>query len=103
MEQYPKLDIDWLEIFEDLRELLFKEDRIDEVLAFVEWFSQIFPKKYGKKYEFIERDLLDYYIFNNDWENVRKRIAIIEKNPVLKKDETTLALVAAARNTKSAA
>jgi len=81
MQNYPDLEIEWLEIFEELSEPLFAQDQIGEVLSFVDWYSNKFPEDYGNRYEFIERDLCDYFIFKKDWENVKKRVSIIEQNP----------------------
>ena len=93
MQNYPDLDIEWLEIFEDFRESLFKEEKIDEVLLFVDWYSNKFQEDYSNRYEFIEGDLCDYYIFKKDWENVKKRIPIIEQNPASGIDTLTTRLL----------
>jgi hypothetical protein len=82
IQNYPELDIDWLEIFEDLREDLFKKEKIDEVLFFVDWYSNKFEEDYKNRYEFIECDLCNYYLFKKDFKSLHKRIEFIQQNPV---------------------
>ncbi len=89
---YPETDIDFLDIFEDLRCEMAYETNIVESEEFVEWYSEKFPIEYAERYEFIERDLCDYYLKNNDLDKLRERIAIIEKNPLSGIDTITIRL-----------
>ena len=81
IQNYPELEIDWLEIFEDLKETLLKEEKIEEVLFFVEWYSHKFEEEYKSKYAFIERDLCDYFLFKKDDTALQPRIDFIQQNP----------------------
>lgn len=93
MQNYPDLEIEWLEIFEDLREPLLVQDQIGEVLSFIDWYSNKFPEDYHNRYEFVERDLCDYFIFKKDWSHLKQQMAIIEKNPVPAIDTLTIRLL----------
>jgi hypothetical protein len=93
MQHYPSLDIDWIEIFEDFKEFMFKENKIDEVLSFVNWYQQINPTDYSERYEFIERDLCDYFIYKRDFEKLQERIAFIQQYPIYSIDTLTIRLL----------
>lgn len=93
IENHPNLELDWLEIFEDLKEDLFEEKKIDDVLFFVDWFNKKYPNEYANCYEFIERNLIDNYIYKGDWQSVKNRIAIIKTNPVSGIDTITTRLL----------
>ena len=88
----PDTDIDFLETFEDLRCRMPLEENIAETEEFVKWFAFMFPEKYDVSYEFIERDLCNYYLKNNDITKLRERIAFIMKNPVKGIDTITIRL-----------
>jgi len=93
IENHPNLELDWLEIFEDLKEDLFEEKKIEDVLFFVEWYYKKHPNEYANSYEFIERNLIDYYIFKGDWQSVKNRISIVKTNPVAGIDTLTKRLL----------
>ena len=92
MQQFPDLDIDWLEIFEDFNDDLFLKGEIDTILSFVEWYKQKKPDDYSEKYEFIERGICDYYLYKNDFEKLQERINFIQQNPVSGIDTLTVRL-----------
>ncbi len=60
--EFPELEIDWLEVFEDIKLSLFMQEKIDDVLFFINWYNKKFPEDYSCRYEFIERDLCSYYL-----------------------------------------
>jgi hypothetical protein len=82
MQNYPNIELDWLECFDDISVGLYKDEKIDEIIYFVSWFIDRFPETYNNEYELIEGGLCDYYIRKKDWNNVEKRLEIIKKNPV---------------------
>lgn len=93
MEHFPDLEIDWLETFEEIREGLFHRENIDAVLSFVEWYKLKNPDDYKERFEFIERDLCNYFFFKKDIEKLRQRIAFIQENPVASLDTLTVRLL----------
>ncbi len=38
--EFPELDIDWLEAFEDMKNDLLWEEKIDDILFFINWYSK---------------------------------------------------------------
>lgn len=92
-ENFPDLKIEWISYFESIRKDLFLKEKIDEILSFIDWHQSKFPNEYCNNYEFIEYDLINYYIYKNDWENVQKRVQIVESNPVHGIDVITLRLL----------
>lgn len=93
MQNFSKVEIDWLEIFEDFKEALFHDEKIDEVLSFVTWYKQKNSTDYSERYEFIERDLCDYFLYKNDIKKLQERIAFIQKNPVPAIDTLTIRML----------
>ncbi len=89
---YPDLDFEWLDTFEDLRQNLGNKQNISACEEFVLWYPQKFPDEYSQRYEFIERDLCDYYFFTKDYDKLRERIKIIAQNPVSGIDTITIRL-----------
>ena len=92
MQDFPDLEIDWLEIFEDFKEALFQSDNIGAVISFVEWYKLKNFDDYSERFEFIERDLCDYFFYKNDMEKLRERIAFIQQNPIHAIDTLTARL-----------
>lgn len=89
---HPDMDFEWLDTFEDIR---FKMSRKDNIIAceeFVFWYSEKFPNEYAQRYEFIERNLCDYYFFTKKTDKLRERIKIIAQNPVSGIDTITIRL-----------
>lgn len=93
MQNYPDLEIDWIKIFSDFKEALFENEKIDSVLYFVSWHRQKDPNDYLERYEFIERDLCNYFLYKNDIERLKERIGIIQQNPVSAIETLTIRLV----------
>lgn len=93
MEHFPNLEIDWIEIFEDFKEDLIKNGEIDTVISFVEWYKLKNPTDYCARFEFIERDVCDYYFYIKDVEKLQERIAFIQQNPVPAIDTLTIRLL----------
>lgn len=91
-QNYPDTDIDFLDIFEELRYEMAYELNIAESEEFVEWYAEKFPVEYAERYEFIERDLCNYYLKINNLDKLRKRIEIIVKNPLSGIDTITIRL-----------
>jgi hypothetical protein len=82
LQNYPDLDIEWIEMFEELKDYLFDEERITDVLNFVKLYQQTFPGEYEAKYQFIERNLITYFLYKGDIEALKERLEIIKTNPV---------------------
>jgi len=93
MKHFPDLEIDWLAIFEDFKEDLFKNGKIDAVISFVEWYKLKYLDDYKERFEFIERDLCNYYFYKNDIDILQERIAFIKQNPVMAMDTLTVRLL----------
>lgn len=93
MQHFPNLEIDWLEIFEDFKDELLNNGKIDVILSFVIWYRQKNPDDYGVRFEFIERDLCDYYLYKYNIEKLQDRIAFIQQNPVPAIDTLTVRLL----------
>jgi hypothetical protein len=93
MQHFPDLEMDWLEIFEDFKEELFQKDKIDTILSFVEWYKLKYLNEYSEKYEFVERDLCDYFLYKNDVEKLQERIVFIQQNPAQAIDTLTIRLL----------
>ncbi|MCF8351216.1 MAG: hypothetical protein K9G67_15040 [Bacteroidales bacterium] len=66
MQNFPKLKIDWLETFEDMKDYLLANERIPDILYFVDWYKTKNLQDYQDRHEFIERDLCNYYLFQKD-------------------------------------
>lgn len=81
-EQFPDLEIDWLETFEDLRLFLLYSEQTDKIISFTKWYLSKDPKDYLEKYELIEKDLCDYFFMKKDKKKLVQRIDLISKNPV---------------------
>lgn len=93
MVKFPELEIDWLEIFEDIQGDLLMQERIDDILFFINWYNKKFPEDYSCRYEFIERDLCSYYLYKKEYKLLEKRIDFIQKNPVPGIDTVTIPLL----------
>lgn len=93
MEHFPDLDMDWLEIFEDFKEELFQNERIEEVLSFVDWYKQKYADEYIERYEYIEKGLCDYFFYKNDLKRLEERIAFIQQHPISGIDRITIRLL----------
>ncbi len=93
MQHFPEVEIDWLEIFEYFMDELFQMEKIEAVLSFVTWYKQQHATDYSQRYEFIERDLCDYYLYKKDDEKLQERIAFIQQNPVPAIDTLTIRLL----------
>lgn len=89
---HPDLELEWLDTFEDIRFKMSHEDNIVACEEFVLWYSEKFPDEYSHRYEFIERDLCDYYFFTKNYDKLRERIKIIAQNPVSGIDTITIRL-----------
>lgn len=93
IEHFPDLEFDWLESFTDIKESLSQNEKIDAVLSFVTWYRQKDPNDYLERYAFLEMDLCNYFLYKNDREKLKERIAIIQQNPVSAIDILTIRLV----------
>jgi hypothetical protein len=93
MQHFPNLEIDWLEIFEDFTDVFFQNDKIETIVSFVDWYKQIDLEDYRERFEFLERDLCDYFIYKKDVEKLQERIAFIQQNPVPAIDVLTIRLL----------
>jgi hypothetical protein len=89
----PELDIDWLDIFEDIRSLLPVAENVAACVEFSAWFSNRFPDEYAEHFEFIERDLCDFYLYKGELEKLRERISFISRYPVPAMDVLTVRLL----------
>ena len=93
IRDYPELEIDWLETFEDVKNHLLMQESIDDIRYFINWYSKKFPEDYSNRYEFIEGDLCNYYLFKKDYKSLQKRIDFIQQNPVPAIDTLTIRLL----------
>ena len=93
MQHFPNLEIDWLEIFEDFSDDFFQNDKIETILSFVDWYKQKNPDDYSERFEFLERDLCDYFLYKKDVEKLQERVAFIQQNPVQAIDVLTTRLL----------
>lgn len=93
MQNLPDLELDWLEIFEEIRNELSENEKIETVLSFIEWYKQKNPDDYRQRFEFIERDLCNYYLYKGDFGKLQARIAFIQQNPVPAIDVLTVRLL----------
>lgn len=92
LKHYPKLDVEWIELLLNIKDdLIF--DKIKKVEEFVDLYAQIFPEEYADDYEFIEKDLVSYYLFKGSRKNIIKRLNIVEKNPVSGVDTMTISVM----------
>ncbi len=89
---HPDIDIDWLDFFEDTRAQLKYAENILACEDFISWFPEFRPKEYAKRYEFIEKDLCDFYIHTGNFKKLKERIQFIQKNPVAGIDTLTIRL-----------
>jgi uncharacterized protein YchJ len=92
-KHYPEIGIDWLDLFEDTRYQMPYEQNIAACQEFSAWCAEKFPDEYANRFEFIERDLCDYYLHNKNLEELRERIAFISCNPVPAMDTLTRRLL----------
>jgi len=90
LEHYPELNIEWIDMFEEIKIVLFEEGRIDDILDFLNSYQRVFPNRYETEYEFIERDLISHLLFKGDIENLKERLEIIKRNPVHGVDTVTV-------------
>jgi hypothetical protein len=86
----PETRLDVLHLIEDSKPELIFTDRAAVIEKLVEKFSKAFPGEYEKHFEFIERDLISYYLFRGDFESAKKRLQWPEKNPVKGVDTVTI-------------
>jgi hypothetical protein len=82
LRNYPELHIAWIDMFEEIKEHLFNEGRINDVLEFVDNYRKTFPGEYESEYEFLERDLITHLLYKGNIEAVKERLEIIKTNPV---------------------
>jgi hypothetical protein len=90
--QHPEIEFEWLDTFEDLRTEMSYTENISACEEFILWYPFYYPDEYAGRYEFIERDLCDYYLKNGDLEKLRQRIGFISKHPVSGIDTITIRL-----------
>lgn len=93
MQYFPNLEIDWIETFEDFKDDFFNDEKIEKIISFTEFCKIHYPEDYRKRYEFIERDLCDWYLYKNDFEKIKERIDFIKENPVPAIDTLTIRLL----------
>jgi len=93
IHHYPDLEIEWLDMFEDIRDLMPYEKNIAACEDFSAWYSAKFPDEYAKRFELIERDLYDYYIHTQNLAKLRERVAFISNHPVPAIDTLTTRLL----------
>ncbi len=82
INNFPDLEIDWIEIFEEVNEQLFDEGRVDDVLNFVNIYRKIFPDKYESQCRRIEKDIVTHLFYRGDIETIKERVEIIKCIPV---------------------
>lgn len=92
-KHYPEIGVDWLDLFEDTRHQMPYAQNIAACQEFSSWCAEKFPEEYTNRFEFIERDLCDYYLHNRNIDKLRERIAFISRNPVSAIDALTKRLL----------
>lgn len=92
-EHAPDLEIDWLDFFEDIRTMMPVTQNIEACLEFSAWYAGRFPNEYANEFQYIERDLCDYYLFHGEIEKLRGRISFISQYPVAAIDVLTKRLL----------
>jgi len=79
LEQYPDFDIDLVEMLENTPE--YKVKNMTALENFANKFFALHPQRYGKKYEFLEKVLIDHAFIHNDIVLIRKRLEVLKYNP----------------------
>lgn len=87
---FPKLDIAWIDLIEDIRDSLLFMHQPEKVIELVDLFIKNFPGEYIDEYEFIEKSLITYYLFNNNLDKVKQRLEMVKRNPAKGVDTVTI-------------
>ena len=87
---YPKLDIAWIELIEDVKDPLLFMHQPEKIEELVDLFIKTFPGEYEEEFEFIEGSLITYYLFTNKIDKVNQRLEIVKKNPAKGIDTVTM-------------
>jgi len=82
LQNYPKLELDWINMFEGITEQLFELARVDDVLNFVNHYRKTFPGKYETQCRRIEKDLITHLFYRGDIETIKERLEITKQIPV---------------------
>ena len=90
LKHYPKLEIAYIELIEDIKDLLLFMHQPEKVEELVDLFAKTFPGEYEKEYEFIEGSLITYYLFTNNFDKVNQRLEIVKRNPAKGIDTVTM-------------
>jgi len=93
LTEFPKLDIDWISLIMDIQEALIFQDRVDKVEKLVGLYAEVLPGKYSNEYEFIEKDLINYYLFKSDIDKALERLKFVKANPVGGIDTITISVM----------
>lgn len=93
MENFPQLDIDWVDLLLESKSQLPVNERIEAISWFSEWYQAQKPAEYKDAFGYFEQDLCDYYLYKNESENLQKSIDIIAQNPVKAIDTLTVRML----------
>lgn len=81
LNNYPNLEIEWIEFLEEIIDYQFEHGNVYEVLNFVNIYREKFPDQYEWQYGFIEKDLIPHLLYLGDINTVKERLEIIKNNP----------------------
>ncbi len=90
---FPKLEIPWLDIFENMKDDLLYAQNTEAYEYFINWYNQKFPDDYQNRYEFVERDLIDYYFFSQDYISLQEHVGFVKRHPISGMDTITVRLL----------
>lgn len=82
LQNYPKLELNWIEMFEEITEQLFEQGRVDDVMKFVNDYRKTFPGQYEVQCRRIEKDLITHLFYRGDIETIKEHLEITKRIPV---------------------
>ncbi len=82
LQNFPDLEIAWIDVFLDVQEHILEEGRVPEILDFINLYRRTFPGDFETEYEFVETALFPHLIYLDDIENIKEHLEIIKSNPV---------------------
>jgi hypothetical protein len=89
-QKNSQLDLEWIEMIEDAMDGLLPMDKPEKVEELVNMYSNIFPGEYEREYEFVEKNLITYYLYKGNLQKAHERLKIVWNNPVKGIDTVTI-------------
>lgn len=93
LQNFPRLPLDWMDLFADVDEHLLNDGRVKEVIEFIDLYRITFPGRYESEYQYIEMELIPHLFYKGDINSILKSIDIIKSNPVHGCDTITIELL----------